>query len=926
VRHRSSSEPVSARAPAVSPKGRSYGRLGWVVTAAFLLLSPGTRVSAQQHHNAAVPDPRTDTLRAAAPRAGPLVFPAGPDSSVRPGAGTPAALPDSAPLPTDSAGSGGIDSVVTYSASDSIVFVLPTRTMSLYSRSRLRYESMELESERVDIDWRTATLHAHGIRDSSDTTGRRFSGTPVMKEAGEQYNGHELSYNFRTKRGKIDLGDTKIEDGFYHGEVIKKDAGGDLFVRDGRYTTCDLPDPHYFFGSPRMKVGVKDKIIAEPIYLYIADVPVFGLPFAVLPNRSGRRTGIIAPAFGDDSRRGKFLTHLGFYWATSDYMDVALKSDLYTKGGWALYGDYRYALRYNFTGSLNGDYKHLFTGEPSDPKRTEENSYRINMTHAQDFDPTTKLGVNFTFTSANSLLNSIDLAQALNQNIVSNATLSKSWEGTPNSVSFNAGRTQDLRNGNISEVLPSINFNHSQSFPFRSGGGGSGETTSWYEDIGLGYGANFTNRISAADRSVPGVKDTAGGLVVLNNATARETDRNRTLAQSLSLNFSPKLGHVTVAPAISYRDTRTFIENDVPGLNAADSSLQVSKLTSSQKSGVVTASISASTKFYGMAQPGILGISALRHTVTPNLSFSYSNPVIGDNRGNPTMAMNFGVGNVFEMKTAVPDSGEATKIQLMNLTAGSSYNFSADSLRLAPLSVSFRTGIQNVVDVDGGAVYDFYKLVETSPGIFTRVNRYLISDEGRLARLTTFRLSLSTKISGGSGGSGAASGVPPGGGASVMPGAVPPPPGTGFPTSRADAEPDFSIPWSLSLSLAYSESKVRPNPSRSSSLRGSLEFSLTEKWKVSTSGGYDVLARQLVAPDVTISRDLHCWFMNFYWVPTGPYRQYRFEIRVKASQLSDLKVTKQGSDRGFAQSEGGALRGGADRGAGYAGIFLWRAW
>ncbi|HLF14482.1 MAG TPA: LPS assembly protein LptD, partial [Bacteroidota bacterium] len=739
------------------------------------------------------------------------------------------------------------------------------------------------------------TLHAQGIPDSTDTSGRRFAGTPVMKEAGEQYKGHELSYNFRTKRGKIDLGDTKIEEGFYHGETIKKTGGGDLFVREGRYTTCDLPEPHYYFGSPRMKVGVRDKVIAEPIYLYIADVPVFGLPFAVLPNRSGRRSGIITPAFGEDARRGKFLSHLGFYWATSDYMDLAVRSDLYTKGGWALYGDYRYAMRYTFSGSLTGDYKHLFTGESTDPKRTGENSYRLNLSHAQEFDPTTKLGVNFTFTSANSLVNTLNLAQALNQNIVSNATLSRSWEGTPNSISLNVARTQDLRNGNVTEVLPSVNFNHSQSFPFRSGESGpegSQGSKSWYEDVGLGYGANFTNRLSATNKNISGVKSAAGGSDLLETVTARERDRNRTLSQSLSLNFAPRLGHVTVSPSVSYRDVRTFIENDVPARNPADSTLQTTKQTSSQKSGVVTASLSASTKFYGMAQPGVLGISAFRHTVTPNLSFSYANPITGDNRGEETMSMNFGLGNIFEMKTAVPDSGEPTKIQLLNLNAGTSYNFSADSLRLAPLSITFRTGIRNIVDIDGGASYDFYKLVETSPGRFTRVNAYLLSEQGRLARLTTFRLSLSTKVSAAGDGSTGAKGTA--GGAGL-------PPGAGFPVNPAEYEPDFSIPWSLSLSFAFSENKVQPNTGRSSNIRGGLEFSLTEKWKVSMSGGYDVLGGELVAPDVTISRDLHCWFMNFYWVPTGAYKQYRFEIRVKASQLSDLKVTKQGSDRGFAQ-------------------------
>ena len=118
-----------------------------------------------------------------------------------------------------------------------------------------------------------------------------------------------------------------------------------LFVQSGRFTTCDLDHPHYYFGSPTMKVIVRDKVVARPIYLYIADVPVFALPFGVFPSERGRRSGLIAPAYGE-SDRGRYLLHLGYYWAMNDYMDLTFRTDAYTKGSYTLYGDYRYALRY----------------------------------------------------------------------------------------------------------------------------------------------------------------------------------------------------------------------------------------------------------------------------------------------------------------------------------------------------------------------------------------------------------------------------------------------------------------------------------------------------------------------------------------------------------------------------------------------------
>ena len=152
-------------------------------------------------------------------------------------------------------------------------------------------------------------------------------------------------------------------------------------------------------------------------------------------NRAG--SGIIAPAYGDDKNRGKFISHLGYYSAISDYTDLAMGGDWYTEGGWRGYSAFRYAKRYDFTGSLTGEYSRLLIGEPRDPDRRNEANYRANLTHNQTFDPTTHLDVNFTFASNNSYQTTNNYSDYLQQEIYSNATFSKSWEGTNNSMSIN---------------------------------------------------------------------------------------------------------------------------------------------------------------------------------------------------------------------------------------------------------------------------------------------------------------------------------------------------------------------------------------------------------------------------------------------------------------------------------------------------------
>ncbi len=803
--------------------------------------------------------------------------------------------PDSSVSVNDSTTVSGVDTLVTYSSADSVIYSLKTRTMSLYKKGDIKYRDMQLQSEIININWDTSVMNAFGVPDSSDSTGKKLKGTPVMKEGNEEYHGVELGYNFKTKRGKINVGDTEVDQGYYHGQEIKKVDTDVLNVKDGRYTTCDDPNPHYYFASPKMKIMFQDKIVAEPVYLYIADVPIFGLPFGVFPNKRGRRSGIIAPAYGEDARRGRFLSHLGYYWAISDYMDLGMRSDLYSKGGWAAYADYRYSLRYNFNGSISGEYKKLHTGEEADPQRFEENSYRVNFTHNQEIDPTMRANVNFTFTSNNSYLVTNNLQQALDQSITSNATLSKSWEGTPNSITFNINRRQNLQNGRIDETLPSVSFNHSQSYPLRFGKSTADDDgNSWYEMIGLSYNANFSNSRSKYNRSVDSVKLDISGIDSIGRSEEIERDRTRSLNQNVSLSIAPKLGNITISPSLSYRDERIFTENDVPGRNAADSTVAINTVKDARRAGYLTSALSASTKFFGIVQPGILGIAALRHTVTPSLSFSYQKQIIGEDRLGRQMVMSLSVGNIFEMKKNVEEEGkEAEKIQLLNLGSSISYNFSLDSLNFSPIGLSYRTGIGGgAFDIGGDASFDLYKLAQVGPNSFVRVNKFLLNEEGRLARLTTFRVSVSTSLAGEKSKSSRG-----GGGETFTDSLAAQRQQNQYYGIYRQEDPDFSIPWKLSLSLDFFENKVQPSTFRSSSIRGNLEFNLTENWKFSTSGGYDLMNKEVVVPNINISRDLHCWILNFSWVPTGQYRHYRFELRVKAPQLQDIKVTKQGSER-----------------------------
>lgn len=820
----------------------------------------------------------------------------------------PVAAPDTSI--TDSTKSkkspSGVDSVVTYTASDSIIYGISKRTMYMFGKGTIKYKTMGLNAERINVNWNTSVLHAYGIPDTTDTTHTKTLGRPDMIDGAETYHGDTVSYNFKSKKGKIHLGNTEMQKGYYYGDEIKKTGDKEMFIEDGRYTTCEEEHPHYAFYSPKMKLLVGDKVVVKPVILTIHDVPVFALPFGIFPVERGRRSGFIAPAYGESSSRGRYITHLGYYWAMNDYMDLNLRADGYAKGGYALYSSYRYALRYYLRGSLNGSFARTIYGERGDPSYSNSKAFNLNWTHSQDFNPTTKLLVNFTFMSGSYFQQtSTNLNDLLKQNIVSNATLTKSWEGTANSMTMNIHRDQNLLTGEISENLPSISFSRSQTYPFRSSSTTSSGTKKWYEQIGYTYGGQF---IDLRNKSY--------------NADSSDYIRTERwgMQHTSTINASPKVGYLTVTPFINLtskwygKSIRRYYDNN------ADT------LITDEVKGFKTANyfdmgVSMSTKLYGILRPNMFGITGVRHQLTPSISYTYSpdfskekygyygtylDSVGGIHKysyfekdpygGAPSeerQSVSFRLGNVFEMKTEGDSVGKENKYTLVNLDLSTSYNFARDSMKFDAVAMSYRTSIGQWLNIGGSSGFNLYKFQPDSAGALTghRVNRLLVKD-GRLADLTNFSLSVSTRLSG----------------EKKKTSAGPEHSETDSTATQTKKlytsiydteEPDFSIPWSLDLNWNYSQTQSNPKVKyRSSGVSISLGFNLTEYWKFTANANYDIVNSKFAAPQITIYRDLHCWEMNFNWVPTGSYRNFKLEIRLKASQLKDVKVTKQGSASG----------------------------
>lgn len=807
-----------------------------------------------------------------------------------------------------------IETLVNYNSSDSIIYDFNSRSMKLFGKSGVKQAEMSLKSEFIDIDWNTSSLLAKGIIDSTkpqtDSLKKRYFGLPIMTDGPDEYKGFNVAYNFKSKKGKVVLGDTEQEQGYYHGQQIKKIDKNILYVANGRYTTCDDAHPHFYFYSPQMKITLRDKIIARPIYLYIADVPIFALPFGVFPNQNGRRSGIIAPTYGEHWQRGRYLSHLGYYWAANDYFDINFLTDLYSHGGWRAYSDLHYGLKYNFSGRIFMDYSRITLGEKDDFDRRDESNYRANLQHFQQLSPNSRIDVDFTFASNNSYKTSTTYEDLLRQEIYSNATYSKTFEGTSNSMNLNISRRQDLRTGDVYSTFPSMNFAMPQIYPFKSKKKSRGlqllqTESSWYELIGMSYNTQFlrlNNKIFSSEKN-----------------SFSELDRYG-LSHSLSVNASPKIKNFNLSPYLSYSEKwydKSIIVDSVDGNNNPIKR----EVFGFAPVRFYNLGVSASTRLYGMMQLPIKGFGGFRHTLMPSLTYSYqpdfSTPnfdfyrtykdkngkeilynrfereIFGGAPQGKSQALSLNVSNLFEAKTIADDSVRTEKkYQLLNLNASLYYNFSAPQFQLSDLNLSFRTDIGQYLNLSGGSTYRFYDYDSKN---LTRVNSLLWKEKGRIADLTNINFSMSTSLRGEKNNKAEVSTID-----SLRLIESQEKKLRGYRTLYETDPPDFSIPWNLSLSFFFSQNQDNPNQIfRSANMSANLSFNLTEKWKFNASSSYDLVKKEFAAPFITIYRDLHCWEMNFSWTPIGYLKGYRFEIRVKAPHLQDVKMIKQSREAGY---------------------------
>ncbi len=778
------------------------------------------------------------------------------------------------------------------------------------------YIDMRLEAYKITV-FGSDSLIAEGEKVTADPDsfpdGYRYIGLPVLNREGEEpLTGFRMKYNLNTKKGAIEDGRTKFEGGFYAGKNFTRLSEEYLQIRDGYYTTCDLDEPHFHFRSSRMKMKIKDKIVAKPVRFYIEDIPLLWLPFGMFPVRGGRTSGFILPSYGQSQIEGRYLRGMGYYFAPNDYMDAKVQMDYFDKSGIFVRGDMQYSVRYKMRGSLSGSItRKNFANE-------KRRRWDLRVSHSQTIDPTMSLTVSGNFQSDNSFYKdfSLDRDQRAQRRIFSSARLSKKWENSPNSMTFQANRSEDLEIGNVRELLPSITFSrNTPTYLFRRNGGSPGRTSGrnepFYSTFNFTYSSELKNNRSKTwdDTDSLFVRDTKSGM-------------------KHNLNFSSPqkvLKYLSMNPSLKY--TEIWVNETTKKYLDEENDLVTEKEKGFFTRRTFSAGMSANTKVYGAFNTNIGKLKTVRHVISPTVTFSYAPDfsklrygyydTYEDSLGNDvsydrftgsmygvtpvskSKMLNFSLNNLFQARTM--NGEEENKFDFFNVSNSISYNMEAPETAPKFTNLSTRFKIMKPFSLTFSTSHSLYKYNPDGPPIFL-YDKKVPFNKRRFLRLTSFSTTTSFSFSGKGAGGEEKEEPDPFDEETIDEEIMKTDPQSRF--NQENRLANQEIPWELRTSFSFRYSALNPNtPSKDFSAITDFNIQVTKSWRVGYKSTYDLNTMEITYQDFSIYRDMHCWELSFNWTPPNSSRSGFFlEIRVKDPKLRDIKVRKTdygGSAIGF---------------------------
>ena len=812
-----------------------------------------------------------------------------------------------------------LDGIVNMKAKDYEKMDQKKKQLTLYNEASIKYTDFDIKAGKIVYDFEKKQVYAGRLKDSAGNYIQRpvfTQGANIIEPDSIVYNnvsGKALIWNSRTKQGEM----------FIKAEISKRENDSVVFLKNARLTTSkNIDDPEYYFLVRKVKFVPKKKVVAGLTNLVIADVPTpLGLPFAYFPMTEESVSGFIMPTPGQNNRQGYFLQNGGYYFALSDYYDLAILGDYYTNGSYGLRAESSYAKRYKFGGRLNFRFENNIQSEKGFPDYVKSKQYNIQWSHSQDakaaansrFSASVNLGSSQYFRQS---INMNNVGASLNNNLSSSVSYSKTFQTVPQvNMSLSATHSQNTNSQQIDMTLPTFQASVDRIFPFAPK---DGVKKGIIKNINFQYNIRGENRIKTADS--------------LFFKPQMFRDAKSGFQHSIPINTNFKIfKYFSISMGAAYNEVWAFNT-----IQKYFSTIENKVITDEQKGfetfRTYNFSAGIGTTIYGTFNFGEdKKIQAIRHVMRPNISYGYTpsfeqyydtyeidatglttaeyTKFDGGLFGAPGKSysnnLGFSLSNTFEAKVKDKESKteETKKLMLINnLNLSTSYNLAADSLAWSPMRISGGTQLfKQKMNINFATTLDPYAIDNSG----RRIEKFNIDNGGSLFRMTSANMTINYAFSstdtekktnqqnlqnGGTGDDLFGTSTDLSDSRQSL-----------FKKDDEDSEKETStewyatkLPWDLRLaySVTYNNSN-RQNEISSNSLMASGNIELAPRWKVGFSSGYDFKQKGVTFTQLRFERDLESWRMSFNWVPFGTNTYWGFFIGISSSVLSDIKYDKR---------------------------------
>ena len=796
-------------------------------------------------------------------------------------------------------------SIGSYTAKDSIISDIENQKIHLYGDASFEYEDVKLKANYILYDLKLKELFASYTKDS---LGNKI-GSPTINQGGEIITAGTIRFNIKSKKGYIQEIAIKQDETTLRMENAKRHANSQVHFKDGKFSTCDLEEPHFHFHLSKAILIPEKKIVSKRMNIYIRSIATpIGLPFLIIPQQKNKvklsKHGFLIPKLSPLSLYGMGISDLGYYIPINDSLQTTFLANIFTSGSWLLSNTTDYNIKYKYNGSLTLSYQQNNSGFPN---HEQTNKGVIFWNHRKDIksNPYWNFNSNVNFISDNNPKNTPDPSNPVffNNTFKSDINLTRSFPNKPILMGLKLSSSQNSTSKNIELKSPEFTTTVTRFYPIKRLHKSAIGPDKWYDKIGVSY--NLEGKNSAAfNDSLLKNKD----FKTIQNKFINGAKQNAFITSTFKLfkntwNFSPS---ITLDQYFNFQQTTKSFDatSNTLKTNTLQKPVSFHRITSNFQ---FTSQVYTYYKFIGKSSP------IVRHILTPSISYTFNPKTQNFNQNyidanNNTIfyspferslysALNsaqsnlirFDATNTFELKhkSSKDTLSGFKKTKLIEaLTLNGFYNFEKDSMKLSDISLSLRLNPIEVLSIVANSTFSPYAWDPTT--LITK-KEYAISNSGKIGRIISTQFNTTLTL------------TAPKNRKKINENKL------AF-TDKWNSEVlffklhpeqfiDFEIPWKINISHVLSiDTKTMKKNSEDKNITTTHtayltgDINLTKRWKISSMANIDLVSKQITNANLTLTRNLHCWNISFFATPIGTNKSFLIRLYANGKLLQDAKL------------------------------------